>query len=59
MEKGTNWIESVSQRKKKKISPLTFLLLFNSLKFSKTSLFCCNGYSHAILTILFYEPQEE
>ena len=24
---------------------MTFLLLFNSLKFSKTSLFCCNGYS--------------
>ena len=37
----------------------TFLLLFNSLKFSKTSLFGCNGYSHAIFTIIFYESQEE
>ena len=34
---------------------MTFLLLFNSLKFGKTSLFCCNVYSHAIFTILFYE----
>ena len=34
-------------------SLMTFLLLFNSLKFGKTSLFCCNGYSHAIFTILF------
>ena len=40
-------------------SQVTFLLLFNSLKFSKTSLFCCNGYSHAIFTILFYESQVE
>ena len=38
---------------------MTFLLLFNSLKFGKTSLFCCNGYSHAIFTILFYESQVE
>ena len=38
---------------------MTFLLLFNSLKFSKTSLFCCNGYSHAIFTILFHESQVE
>ena len=32
----------------KKIGKITndFLLLFNSLKFCKTSLFCCNGYSH-------------
>ena len=38
---------------------MTFLLLFNSLKFGKTSLFCCNGYSHVIFTILFYESQVE
>ena len=34
-------------------------MTFNCLKFSKTSLFCCNGYSHAIFTILFYESQVE
>ena len=38
---------------------MTFLLLFNSVNFNKTSLFCCNGYSHAIFTILFYESQVE
>ena len=38
---------------------MTFLLLFNSLKFGKTSLFCCIGYCHAIFTILFYESQVE
>ena len=45
--------------KKMKKSQMTFLLLFNGLIFSKTSLFCCNGYSHAISTILFYESQVE
>ena len=38
---------------------MTFLLLFHSLKFGKTSLFCCNGYSHAIFTIIFYDSQVE
>ena len=38
-------------------SLITFLLLFNDLKYGKISLFCCNGYSHAIFTILFYESQ--
>ena len=36
---------------------MTFLLLFNILRFSKTSLFCCNGYSHSIFTYFFYESQ--
>ena len=40
-------------------SLMTFLVLFNSLKFGNISLFCCNGYSHAIFTILFYESQVE
>ena len=38
-------------------SLITFLLLFNDLKYDKNSLFCCNGYSHAFFTILFYEKQ--
>ena len=29
---------------------ITFLLLSNDLKLCKNSLFCCNGYSHAIFT---------
>ena len=29
------------------------------LKYGKNSLFCCNGYSHAIFTIIFYESQLE
>ena len=45
------WISHL-ERKKMRKSLMTFLLLFNSLKFSKTSLFCCNGYSHAIFTII-------
>ena len=40
-------------------SLMTFLLLFNDLKFGKTSLFCCNGYSYPIFTILFYVSQVE
>ena len=42
-----------------KKSLITFLLLFNDLKFGKTLLFCCNGYSHAIFTNFFYEYQVE
>ena len=38
---------------------MTFLLLFNYLKFGMSLLFCCNGYRHAISTILFYESQVE
>ena len=38
---------------------MTFLLLFNDLKFGKISLICCNGYRHAIFSILFYESQVE
>ena len=38
-------------------SLITFLLLFNDLKYGKNSLFCCN--SHAIFTIIFYESQVE
>ena len=34
---------------------MTFLLHFNDLEFSKSSLFCCNGYRHEIFAILFYE----
>ena len=34
-------------------------MLFNDLKFDKNLLFCCNGYSHAIFTILFHESQVE
>ena len=40
-------------------SLITFLLLFNDLKYGKNSLFCCNGYNHTIFTIIFYESQEE
>ena len=40
-------------------SLITFLLFFNDLKYGKNSLFCCNGYSHAIFMILFYESQVE
>jgi hypothetical protein len=47
------------ERKKIEKSLMTFLLLFNSLKFGKSSLFCCNGYRHAIFTIIFYESQVE
>ena len=32
---------------------MTFLLLFNDLKYGKSSLFCCNGYRHAPFKILF------
>ena len=49
--------ESHLEKKKMKKSLITFLLLFNDLKYGKNSLFCCNGYSHAIFTILFYESQ--
>ena len=34
-------------------SLMTFLLLFNDQKFGKSSLFCCNGYRHAILELFF------
>ena len=34
-------------------------MLFNDLKFGKSTLFCCNGYTHAIFKIIFYESQEE
>ena len=33
---------------------MTFLLLFNSLNFGKTSLFCCNGYSHIQFLQFFF-----
>ena len=42
------------REKKIEKSLITFLLLFNDLKYGKNSLFC---YSHAIFTILFYESQ--
>ena len=45
--------------KKMEKSLINFLLLFNDLKYGKNSLFCCNGYSNAIFTILFYESQAE
>ena len=32
-------------------------MFFNDLQYGKNSLFCCNGYSHEIFTILFYESQ--
>ena len=38
-------------------SLITFLLLFNDLKYDKNSLFCANSYSYAIFTVLFYELQ--
>ena len=40
-------------------SLIAFLLLFNDLKYGKNSLFCCNGYSHAIFKIIFSESQVE
>ena len=45
--------------KKMEKSIITFLLFINELKYSKNSWFCCNDYSHAIFTILFYESQIE
>ena len=39
-------------------SLMTFLLLFIDLIFGKSSLFCCNGYRHAIFK-KSYESQEE
>ena len=51
--------ESYLERKKREESLMTLLLLFNALKFEKSSLFCCNGYRHVILKIFFYESQEE
>ena len=36
-----------------------FLLLYNDLEYGKNSLFCCNGYRHAIFTILYYESHVE
>ena len=47
------------EKKNGKITNVFFLLLFNDLKFGKSSLFCCYGYRHAIFIILFYESQEE
>ena len=51
--------ESHLEKKKNEKSLITFLLLINDLKYSKNPLFCCNGYSLAILTIFFYESQVE
>ena len=39
-------------------SLMTFLLLFNDIKFGMSYLFCCNGYRHAIF-FLNYESQVE
>ena len=38
---------------------INLLLLFNDLEYGRNELFCCNGYSHVIFTILFYESQVE
>ena len=51
--------EGYLERNKMEKSTMTFSLLFNDLKFGNGSLFCCNGYRHAIFKILFYESQEE
>ena len=40
-------------------SLITFVLLFNDLKYGKNSLYCCNGFNHANFSILFYESQVE
>ena len=32
---------------------MNFLLLFNDLKYGKSSIFCCNGYKHALFKIIF------
>ena len=34
-----------------------FFSAFYDLNYGKSSLFCCNGYRHALLKILFYESQ--
>ena len=49
------------REKKIEKSLITFLLLFNDPKYGKNSLFCCDGYSHVIFTIIlfFYESQVE
>ena len=46
------------EKKKEKFTNYLFIE-FNDLKYGKNSLFCCNGYCHAIFTILFYESQVE
>ena len=51
--------ESHLEKKNKKKSLIAFLLFFNDLKYGKNSLFCCNGYNHAIFTIIFYKSQVE
>ena len=51
--------ESHFEREKNEKSLITFILLFNDLKFGKNSLFCCNGYSLAIFTIIFHGSQVE
>ena len=51
--------KSFGEEEKMEKSIITFLLLFNDLKYGKNSLCCCNGYSHIIFTILFYESQVE
>ena len=40
-------------------SLITFFLLFNDLKYGTNSLFCCNGYSHAIFKKKNSESQVE
>jgi hypothetical protein len=47
--------ESHFERKKWKITNYFYI----DLKFGTNSLFCCNGYSHAIFTIIFHESQVE
>ena len=46
--KVTYMLESHLEKKWMEKSLITFLLLFYDLKYGRNSLFCCNGYSHAI-----------
>ena len=49
-----------SFRDKRKIERTNdFSLLFYDLNFSKNSLFCCNGYSNAIFTIISFMNLKE
>ena len=51
--------ESHLEKKKNEKSTNYFFIAFYEIKYGKNSLFCCNGYSHVIFTILFYESQVE
>ena len=52
-------MRKLSGNKRKSKITNDFFLPFNDIKFGKSSLFCCNGYRHAIFKIIFYESHIE